>query len=715
MMWLWEYIKEGRKMGVMLYVAVFFPMLSALVSYLLGRKRKELRDRFAFAVTGVEFGFFLWFLGNVLLNGSGKEIAELPGVCGMGLHLTMDGFRALYGTIAAFMWFMSTLFSGEYFGHYRNRNRYYFFLLVTLGATEGVFLSADFYTTFLFFEIMSFTSYVWVAHDEKQKSLRAASTYLAVAVIGGLAMLMGIFLLYHMTGTLRFDELTGLAGRIGTEGNQKRLWAAGVCMLFGFGAKAGAFPLHIWLPKAHPVAPAPASALLSGILTKAGMFGILILTSYLFLWDSLWGGMILAIGVCTMVVGAVLALFSVDLKRTLACSSVSQIGFILVGVGMSALLGEENALAVRGSILHMVNHSLIKLALFMAAGVVFMNVHKLNLNEIRGFGRKKPLLNYIFLMGALGIGGIPLWNGYISKTLIHESIVEYAELLREGAAVCIFSAEAMRGIEWAFLASGGLTVAYMTKLYVALFIEKNTDASRQEKFDSLKGSYMNKASAAALTLSATLLPVMGLFPDQVMNRAADLGYGFMQGSTNAYGIASWFSVVNLKGAFISVLIGGVIYLVVVRFWLMKKEDGKRIYADRWYKYLDLEDYLYRPVLLKALPFVFGVLCRILDSLIDSIVVLLRKTIYKDSKLPGELEEGNAVTHAMGWIANRWKRIANATIFRKHPKDVDYEHKYAMIYQEFSEVGTIISRSMSFGLMLFCIGLIITVAYLFLRS
>ena len=86
-------------MGVMLYVAVFFPMLSALVSYLLGRKRKELRDRFAFAVTGVEFGFFLWFLGNVLLNGSGKEIAELPGVCGMGLHLTMDGFRALYGTI----------------------------------------------------------------------------------------------------------------------------------------------------------------------------------------------------------------------------------------------------------------------------------------------------------------------------------------------------------------------------------------------------------------------------------------------------------------------------------------------------------------------------------------------------------------------------------------------------------------------------------------
>ena len=246
-------------------------------------------------------------------------------------------------------------------------------------------------------------------------------------------------------------------------------------MLFGFGAKAGAFPLHIWLPKAHPVAPAPASALLSGILTKAGMFGILILTGYIFLGESSWGSLILILGVCTMVLGALLALFSIDLKRTLACSSVSQIGFILVGVGMSGLLSGENVLAVRGSLLHMINHSLIKLVLFMAAGVVYMNVHKLNLNEIRGFGRKKPLLHLIFLMGALGIGGMPLWNGYVSKTLIHESIVEFTELVREGAVSGIFNVAAMKGIEWAFLISGGLTAAYMTKLYVAVFIEKNSD------------------------------------------------------------------------------------------------------------------------------------------------------------------------------------------------------------------------------------------------
>lgn len=701
-------------MNLLLCSAVFFPMTCAVIGYVIGRKNKNVRDYFADIVTGAEFGLFLYLFINTVMNGSSQIEVEISGVCGFGLHFTLDGFRALYGTIAAFMWFMSTLFSKEYFAHYRNRNRYYLFLLLTLGATEGVFLSADFYTTFIFFEIMSFTSYVWVAHDEKKDSLRAAGTYLAVAVIGGLVMLMGIFLLYHTTGTLMFDELIGSYERLclteGSELSQKKLMAAGLCMLFGFGAKAGAFPLHIWLPKAHPVAPAPASALLSGILTKAGMFGILILTSYIFLADTVWGTLILVLGVCTMIVGAVLALFSVDLKRTLACSSVSQIGFILVGVGMSGLLGEENSLAVRGSLLHMVNHSLIKLALFMAAGVVFMNVHKLNLNDIRGFGRKKPLLNYIFLMGALGIGGVPLWNGYISKTLIHESIVEYMELMEEGAVSGLLSAAAMKGIEWAFLISGGLTVAYMTKLYVAVFVEKNTDPIVQEKYDSLKGSYMNKVSAATLTISATLLPVMGFLPGQIMSRVADMGQGFMQVHTQAHPVA-WFSLANLKGAAISLIIGAIVYLVIVRLWMMDKEEEKTIYINRWHPYLDLENVIYRPVLLKALPFVFGVVCRALDSLVDLLVVLLRKTIYKDSKLPHELEEGTFITHVTGCFVNGLQDLGNKTIWKKNPKNTDYEHKYAMVYEELSEDHTIISRSLSFGLLLFCIGLIITVVYL----
>lgn len=763
--------------NLLLYTAVFGPMAAGILSYLLGRFQKDLRSRFADLVTGLTFGLFLYLFWQMLTSGqNGSSMlpvrADIPEICGMGLHFTLDGFRALYGMIAAFMWFMSTLFSREYLSHYRNRNRYYLFLLVTLGATEGVFLSADFYTTFIFFEIMSLTSYVWVAHDEKREALRAAGTYLAVAVIGGLVMLMGIFLLYDVTGTLFFDELTGLYSAYGTAANdlqtaavtQKwgagtvsassamtQLWIAGFCLLFGFGAKAGAFPLHIWLPKAHPVAPAPASALLSGILTKAGMYGILILTAYLFLGNTAWSNMILLLGVCTMVVGAVLALFSVDLKRTLACSSVSQIGFILVGVGMSGLMGAENLIAVRGSLLHMVNHSLIKLTLFMAAGVVYMNVHTLDLNALRGFGRRKPLLHYIFLMGALGIGGVPLWNGYISKTLIHESIVEYTELVRNGSIAAVasmsalagtdtlFSAGTLQWIEWAFLISGGLTVAYMTKLYVALFVEKNTDAAVQEKYDTLNGKYMNKVSAAALTISASLLPLMGFFPYAVMDRLSQMGQGFMNVEETELTV-SYFSVTNLKGAAISLVIGAVVYAVVVRLWMMRPvettrtantvknpEDAKestqkqqernprRKYVNRWNSYLDLEDRFYRPLLLQVLPFLCGMVCRVLDSLVDTVVVLLRKTVYRDSKLPQELPEGTAFTHLCACIASTFQQIGNLTYRRKRPAHVDYDHKFAMIHEEWAENSTMIARSMSFGLLLFCIGLILMIAYLFVMD
>ena len=707
--------------NIIVEAVVFLPMLAAFVGYGIGRKNKDGRNIFADIIAGITLILCGILAVQTLTGAAGgsQPVIEIPYVCGMGLHFTLDGFRALYGTIAAFMWFMTTLFSREYFGHYRNRNRYYLFLLLTLGATEGVFFSADFFTTFVFFEIMSFTSYVWVVHDEKPESLRAGATYLAVAVMGGLVMLMGIFLLFDLTGTLNFAELSGCYDKyvLTTSSGipEKKIWAAGLCLLFGFGAKAGAFPLHIWLPKAHPVAPAPASALLSGILTKAGMYGILILTAYIFFQNAAWGGMILILGVFTMVIGALLALFSVDLKRTLACSSVSQIGFILVGVGMAGLLGKENAIALRGSLLHMVNHSLIKLVLFMAAGVVFMNVHKLDLNEIRGFGRKKPLLNVIFLIGALGIGGIPLFNGYVSKTLLHESIVEYVFLINAGVIPAFFTTSVMNAVEWIFLLSGGLTIAYMTKLYVCLFVEKNADEAVQKTYDALQGKYMNRASAFALTISAALLPLMGFLPGIVMDGIADMGQSFLRAEVMEK--VSYFSFSNLKGALISLIFGALIYCLIVRFLLMKKESGggEKYYINRMPVWLDLENLIYRPVLLKILPFAFGVLCRFLDSLVDTIVVVLRKTVYRDEKLPHERPEGNVFTHLAAFTASFFERLCNLLLRRKNPKKEDYEHKLALVHEEWRENNMITTRSMSFVLLLFCFGLILTVAYLFIKD
>lgn len=710
---------------------IFLPVAGAAASYLTGRKNKKYRDYLVSGIAILEFVLAVMLLLQYLIGGQRENMTEMSEICGMGLSFTVDGFRAVYVCIAAFMWMGTSLFSIEYFRHYRNRNRYYLFQLITLGATEAIFLSADLYTTFVFFEVMSLASYVWVAQDERRESLRAAATYLAVAVIGGLVMLFGLFLLYYQAGTLRIDELYGAC-------QGKNVYAAALCMLFGFGAKAGVFPLHIWLPKAHPVAPAPASALLSGILTKTGIFGVLVICCKIFLHDGVWGTFILMLGVLTMTLGALLALFSIDFKRTLACSSVSQIGFILVGIGMQGLLGEENALAVRGSFLHMVNHSLFKLVLFMAAGVIYMNLHKLDLNEIRGFGRKKPMLAFIYLMGALGIGGMPLFSGYISKTLLHESIVEYAEVLTEnpGAAI-FFTAGGMKAVEWAFLISGGLTVAYMTKLFAAVFVEKNTDAALQEKYDGQK-RYMSPLSAGVLLGASLIFPVMGMLSGGTMDKLADLGQGFM-GLAGAGERVSYFSFGNLKGGLTSIVIGGLLYFTVGRGWMLKetKEKEGSVYVDRWPKFLDLEEYLYRPLLLVALPAVCGGICRILDgmidtsakflikaggvaaglldTLVDAVVVILRKTIYRDYSKMGELKEGNGVTYVLGSAANILCRIMNRSFWRKHPKDTDYRHKLAMEYWRIRETGYLITRSLSYGLILFSIGLCATLIYLLIGA
>ncbi len=680
---------------ILLPVLVFYPFAGALIAAGIGRKQERVRDYFADFIAVSEFLLTLY----LFLTGAGSGVSGgdwyLPEICGLGLHFTMDGFRALYGMVAAFMWMMTTILSREYFSHHDNRNRFYLFLLATLGATMGVFLSADLFTTFIFFEIMSFTSYVWVAQEETADALKAASTYLAVAVIGGLVMLMGIFLLYYELGTVEMSELSAAARAYG---DKSLLYAAGLCLFVGFGAKAGAFPLHIWLPKAHPVAPAPASALLSGILTKSGVFGILVVSSQIFLHDADWGGLVLGIGVLTMFVGAMLAVFSIDLKRTLACSSMSQIGFILVGVGMQGLLGEENLLAVHGTLLHMVNHSLIKLVLFMAAGVVFMNAHALDLNRIRGYGRKKTLFQLIFLTGALAISGIPLFGGYISKTLLHESIVEYG-----GGSL-------MKAVEVIFLVSGGMTAAYMTKLFVAVFVEKNEDADRQKQYDG-ETHYMNKESGFALTAGALVLLIWGLFPHRIMDRAAVLGEQFMNAAyfEAEQETVAYFSLANLQGALISIAIGALIYFVIIRKLLMR--EGR--YIDAWPKWLDLESLLYRPVLLGFLPTVCAIACRICDSIVDIIVVTLRRTLYKDSPLPHERSEGNAVTDLFGRLMNLCQSLRNHLWGRKKQTHKDFVHITAAGVEEFRESFMIIQRSLSFGLLMFGIGLALTLIYIIL--
>ncbi|HCI74205.1 MAG TPA: sodium:proton antiporter [Lachnospiraceae bacterium] len=676
---------------------IFLPFAAGIMDYLIARKSERGRDLFAAAFTWVMLllSVFLVVLtvkeggaaGTLFSagkgaagSGAGRSVSllrmEIPYVFTGGLSIQADGFRAAYSLVTSVMWAFTTTFSLEYFRHEREHlSRYYLFVLFTLGATQGVMLSGDLLTTFLFFEILSLTSFTWVMHEETPGALRAGYTYLFIAVIGGLVLFMGLVLLQHAAGTLAYSALHAAVSN--ASGHSGMILAAGVCILTGFGCKAGMFPVHVWLPKAHPVAPSPASALLSGVLTKVGIYGILLTGIEALIDFPDFGWIVLILGTITMFLGAVLALFSVNLKRTLACSSMSQIGFILTGIGMTVLLHvqhgtakavaagavngggfaalEGHALAAMcGTLLHMVNHSMLKLCLFCAAGVVVMNLHALDLNQIRGWGRKKWLLKVSFFLGVVGIAGVPLFNGYASKTLLHEAITAGIMEAGEGAAIRSSAAGLLSVIEWIFLISGGCTFAYMLKLFLCLFVEKNQDPRRQQEYDKCAKGYMGIGSVIAVFGTSILFILLGQKP--VFDAAAS----FMTGHAQALAHFAPLSFECVKGALISLGIGALLYLFVIRGFLM--EGGtltgrctlrEGIYVNRWPQRLDLEDLLYRPMLTRWLPGFFGAvcsvfaenkvlsvlckgvltcaawMCRFLSVGPDALIVLVRKTVLKE--------------------------------------------------------------------------------------
>jgi len=491
-------------------------------------------------------------------------------------------------------------------------------------------------------------------------------------------------------------------------------------ILVGFGAKAGAFPLHIWLPKAHPVAPAPASALLSGMLTKAGVLGMLILTLYVMRGRTDYANLIFWLGVITMFLGALLAIFSTNLKRTLACSSLSQIGFIMIGVGTQGLCVCENGLAAFGTVQHMMNHSLFKLILFISAGVVAMNAHALSLDDVRGFGRKKPALHFAFLVAALGISGIPLFSGYISKSLLHEGLLEFIHELHHHHA----NALPYEIAEWVFIISGGMTLCYMTKLYICLFWQKHP--TRQAEFDGMK-NYMSLPSTIALVAAACVIPMLGLLPDVFMTGVGQLAQPFMNAADPHHMPVPYFSAENLIGAAKSIVIGVVLFFLQ-RAFVMKKGT----YPERWPAWLDLENSVYRPFIgllikvgygfawfadrlmdwaLVVINAVSGFFARLFDTTGDGLAMTVRRLFLPQITKKQPIPVGNRLTYAIGRgldsIAAFWARLTG----RKVDSETHYESLLAAGQHEAATEFKRFTRSVSFGLFMFCVGLIVTLVFL----
>ncbi len=330
----------------------------------------------------------------------------LPGI---GISYGTQPISLLLASVTGLVWFATSIFSERYMQAEENGARFYLLFGLSVSGAMACFLARDFLGLLLGFEMMSLASYGLVAHSPTRSAQRAAKLYLYLGVISGVLLTTGLAMLWNQAGTLEYAQLHNIPLSIS------------VLLSLGFAIKAGAFPLHFWLPEAHPVAPSPGSALLSGILIKTGAFGLLLVAS-LTAQGRTYGLAVIVVALITMSLGVLLALVQRDAKRLLAYHSVSQMGYILLGIGLWAF--ERNALGFGGAVFHIVNHAIFKSALFLICGSALLAASTVDLYRLgfmrKVFGWATPLA----LIPALGIAGVPGFNGYISKTLLHEALLE---------------------------------------------------------------------------------------------------------------------------------------------------------------------------------------------------------------------------------------------------------------------------------------------------
>ncbi|MCR3923471.1 MAG: monovalent cation/H+ antiporter subunit D family protein, partial [Firmicutes bacterium] len=325
----------------------------------------------------------------------------------LAVSFRVDILSFSLAVLSSFVWMLVTIYSLDYMCYEHACNRYYPILIVTLASCMGIFMAGDLFTLFIFFELMSLISYVLVVHEETAEALRAGYKYLIMTIIGGLALFFGIISTFELAGsvslggTTLISEPTNLA------------FFAYIAYLIGFGMKAGMFPLHVWLPDAHPVAPSPASALLSGIMLKTGAYGLLRVIFHVyglsFMQETGWTNILAVIAIITILLGSAVAITQTDLKRRLAYSSIGQMGYILLGM---SILNER---ALVGDIFHIFSHAFMKSTLFLAAGAIILKTGKRNIKDLGGIGKKMPFTMLSFTMAAVAMMGIPPFNGFLSK------------------------------------------------------------------------------------------------------------------------------------------------------------------------------------------------------------------------------------------------------------------------------------------------------------
>ena len=503
---------------------------------------------------------------GVLAGADSGPVWSVPGTLFGGDTGSMDGLSALFVVIISVGAVAAVLYSRGYLAHClaekspAHISLHYTALVAMFYAMLGVVLSDGGFSFLFFWELMTVASFLLILFDAQRREVRrAALSYLIMMHIGFVLLVIGF---------VRLDAACGAAtfGALGDYFRTQPGLPLLLVFLAGFGMKAGLFPMHVWLPEAHPAAPSHVSALMSGVMIKTGVYGILRVAAALGEQPLLHtaGVILLAAGVVTGLWGVILAAMQNDVKRLLAYSSIENVGVILIGLGVAALgKSSGNQLValcgVTGALLHTLNHSLFKSLLFFGAGNILSQTHTTSLDALGGLAKHMPLTAILFLTGTAAICALPPLNGFVSELLIYlgmlDGIASGSNVLASAAGLA------------ALALIGGLVVLAFTKLYGTVFLgsPRTHEVAESSEADTFR------IAAMALPLAGILF--VGLFPRAAVSAATRAAGFFLRTPADA---ADWLLSPPLAAAGRTAWI--LIAVVCLLLWLRRRTLRTRTVA-----------------------------------------------------------------------------------------------------------------------------------------
>jgi len=472
---------------------------------------------------------------HLLSAGGAADAAALPlGLPWIGAHFRVDALSALFLTIVNLGAAAASVYGLGYGRHESVPHRVLPFFPAFLAGMNLVVLADDAFTFLVSWEFMSLASWALVvAHHRVSDNARAGYVYILMASFGTLALLLAFGLLAGPNGSYAFAEIRA---------EPLAPWLAALVLtlvLLGAGSKAGLVPLHVWLPLAHPAAPSHVSALMSGVMTKVAVYGFVRVVFDLLGPPSWWWGLVvLGFGGGTAVLGVLYALMQNDLKRMLAYSTIENIGFIFVGLGL-ALAFEANgildatAVALTAALFHAVNHTLFKSLLFFGAGAVLTATDERDMERLGGLIHRMPMTAVAFLAGCLAISALPPLNGFASEWLTFQTVLLSPQLPQWGLKLLVPAVGALLAL------SAALVVACFIRAFGITFLGRPRTSSAAQARD------VDRWSLAAMLAFAALCLVLGALPGLVIDGLAPVVQGLAGSRMPAQTAMPWLSIVPL--------------------------------------------------------------------------------------------------------------------------------------------------------------------------